>query len=237
MENTEEQDKEKAPEAIPPVRKVLLALALLHQQGYEQLRISAGASPTGSHWRYQILPRRYFDPNNGLLLASGVILPPHPKDAVGGKMDEMPEPEELAQMWLDHYECLEEGLAADKHYVKWYADFINLLGRTEVPVMYAGWEMDLQKGFRIKAKFLSLPKFYNLLAPPKDPQANNPLHGITLEQILHYLVKAYGWEEMARQININCFASNPTIKSSLTFLRKTPWARQKVEKMYLDSVG
>ncbi len=235
MENTEQN--EAAPKRLHPVRTVLLALAHLHAQGYEQLRLSAGASPTGSHWRYQILPRRYFDPNDGLLVAKGLILPEHPKDAVGGKMDELPAPEELAQMWLDHYECLEEGLATDEHYAKWYANFINLLEPGEVPVMYAGWEINLQKGFRIKAKFLTLPKFYNLIAPPKDPQANNPLHGVTLEQILHYLEKNYGWEEMARQIDINCFKSNPTIKSSLTFLRKTPWARQKVEKMYLDSVG
>ncbi len=234
MENTEQTTN---PTAIPPVRKVLLALAWLHAQGYQQLRISAGASPTGSHWRYQILPRRYFDPNNGLLLTKGIILPPHPKDAVGGKMDELPEPEVLGQMWLDHYECLEEGLAADEHYAKWYANFLELLELTEAPVMYAPWEMDLQKGFRIKAKFLSLPKFYNLLAPPKDPQRNNPLHGVTLEQILHYLVKTYGWQQMAAQVPIRCFELDPSIKSSLTFLRKTPWARARVERMYLDSVG
>lgn len=67
-----------------------------------------------------------------------------------------------------------------------------------------------------------------------DEQPNNPLHGITLERILTILVEQYGWAEMAQRINIRCFTSNPSIKSSLTFLRKTPWARKKVEDMYLE---
>ncbi|HEY0056376.1 MAG TPA: VF530 family protein [Pedobacter sp.] len=66
-------------------------------------------------------------------------------------------------------------------------------------------------------------------------QKNNPLHGITLETILTHLVEVYGWKELARIVRINCFISNPSIKSSLTFLRKTPWARQKVEDLYLKS--
>ena len=66
-----------------------------------------------------------------------------------------------------------------------------------------------------------------------NTQANNPLHGITLEAMLTQLVDSIGWEELARQIRINCFSSNPSIKSSLTFLRKTPWARTKVESFYL----
>jgi uncharacterized protein (DUF2132 family) len=70
----------------------------------------------------------------------------------------------------------------------------------------------------------------------KTPQANNPLHGITLEKMLTHLVEKYGWEEMGRQINIRCFNYDPSIKSSLTFLRKTPWARTQVEKMYLQSL-
>ena len=70
----------------------------------------------------------------------------------------------------------------------------------------------------------------------KNPQANNPLHGITLEQILKHLVEHYGWDEMGSQVNIRCFQLNPTIKSSLTFLRKTPWARGQVEKLYLESL-
>ena len=70
----------------------------------------------------------------------------------------------------------------------------------------------------------------------KNPQLNNPLHGITLEKILEYLVEKIGWDEMAKQLKINCFISNPSIKSSLTFLRKTPWAREKVEKLYVDII-
>jgi uncharacterized protein (DUF2132 family) len=67
-----------------------------------------------------------------------------------------------------------------------------------------------------------------------DQQPNNPLHGKTLEMILLELVDHFGWEELGNQININCFKNNPSIKSSLTFLRKTPWARTKVEKLYLE---
>ena len=67
-------------------------------------------------------------------------------------------------------------------------------------------------------------------------QPNNPLHGIKLADILEYLVDVYSWEELANQININCFKSNPTIKSSLKFLRRTPWAREKVEQLYLYSL-
>ncbi len=70
----------------------------------------------------------------------------------------------------------------------------------------------------------------------KESQPNNPLHGKTLEMILVYLVDRYGWEELGEMIRINCFISNPSIKSSLTFLRKTPWAREKVESLYIDSV-
>jgi len=64
-------------------------------------------------------------------------------------------------------------------------------------------------------------------------QANNPLHGITLEMIMNQLVEYLGWEGLADKININCFKSNPSIKSSLSFLRETPWAREKVESLYL----
>jgi len=61
----------------------------------------------------------------------------------------------------------------------------------------------------------------------------NPLHGITLEMIVTRLVEYYGWEELGKQIDINCFNINPSIKSSLKFLRKEPWARQYVEDLYL----
>lgn len=68
------------------------------------------------------------------------------------------------------------------------------------------------------------------------PQKNNPLHGVTLEAILNHLVNYYGWELLGRTIDIKCFNVNPSIKSSLTFLRKTPWARKKVEDLYLESL-
>lgn len=66
-------------------------------------------------------------------------------------------------------------------------------------------------------------------------QPNNPLHGITLETLLTQLVAHYGWDGLASRININCFKSDPSIKSSLTFLRKTQWARDKVEQLYLST--
>ncbi|HCY01330.1 MAG TPA: hypothetical protein DG754_14425 [Bacteroidales bacterium] len=68
----------------------------------------------------------------------------------------------------------------------------------------------------------------------KQEQPNNPLHGVKLITILEVLVEKYGWERLAMKININCFKDNPSIKSSLTFLRKTQWARDKVEQLYLD---
>lgn len=66
-----------------------------------------------------------------------------------------------------------------------------------------------------------------------DQRTTDPLHGITLETILTELVAHYGWEEMGRTIRIRCFNNDPSIKSSLQFLRKTPWARKKVEALYL----
>lgn len=68
-------------------------------------------------------------------------------------------------------------------------------------------------------------------------QANNPLHGIKLADMLETLVERYGWEEMGEKINIRCFTQDPSIKSSLKFLRKTPWAREKVEQLYLNSLS
>jgi uncharacterized protein (DUF2132 family) len=69
-----------------------------------------------------------------------------------------------------------------------------------------------------------------------EEQKNNPLHGKTLEMILKHLVDLYGWEDLGSIIKINCFNFDPSIKSSLVFLRKTPWARKKVEDLYLDSL-
>ena len=70
-----------------------------------------------------------------------------------------------------------------------------------------------------------------------DTQPKNPLHGVTLEMILTDLVEHYGWEELGQTINIKCFIHEPGIKSSLKFLRKTPWAREKVEGLYLRRLG
>lgn len=64
-------------------------------------------------------------------------------------------------------------------------------------------------------------------------QQNNPLHGIKLEQIVTALVDHYGWPELARRIDINCFKTDPSVKSSLKFLRRTPWAREKTEALFI----
>ena len=66
--------------------------------------------------------------------------------------------------------------------------------------------------------------------------SNDPLHGITLKNMLEYLVEFYGWFEMSRRIRINCFAKDPSLNSSLKFLRKPPWARNKVEILYLKTI-
>ena len=68
-------------------------------------------------------------------------------------------------------------------------------------------------------------------------QSKNPLHGIKLEMILEQLVQQYGWSELARRIPIRCFYHEPSIKSSLKFLRRTPWARKNVEQLYLQSIS
>ena len=69
----------------------------------------------------------------------------------------------------------------------------------------------------------------------EQPKAKDPLHGVTLEMIVTHLVEQYGWPELGKRIPIRCFTNNPSIKSSLTFLRRTPWARKKVEELYLSS--
>ncbi|MFT5336156.1 MAG: hypothetical protein ACJAY8_000089 [Sphingobacteriales bacterium] len=78
-----------------------------------------------------------------------------------------------------------------------------------------------------------------LLEPTRfmEEQKNNPLHGIKLANLLEELVEKYGWEGLGYRVNIRCFTDNPSLKSSLTFLRKTPWAREKVEKLYLQMKG
>ena len=69
-----------------------------------------------------------------------------------------------------------------------------------------------------------------------EEQINNPLHGVKLVDILEYLVAVYGWDELGSKISINCFNNDPSIKSCLKFLRRTQWARDKVENMYVESV-
>jgi uncharacterized protein (DUF2132 family) len=69
-----------------------------------------------------------------------------------------------------------------------------------------------------------------------EQQANNPLHGVKLKDIMEHLVKTYGWDEMGMMVDIRCFNYEPSINSSLKFLRKTPWARAKVEEIYLESL-
>ncbi|PBQ34305.1 hypothetical protein CNR22_21860 [Sphingobacteriaceae bacterium] len=70
-----------------------------------------------------------------------------------------------------------------------------------------------------------------------NPASKDPLHGKTLQMILEHLVNYYGWDHLGLKINIRCFNENPSIKSSLTFLRKTPWARKKVEDLYISLVA
>jgi uncharacterized protein (DUF2132 family) len=70
-------------------------------------------------------------------------------------------------------------------------------------------------------------------APPPTAQPRNPLHGVTLEAMVQALEARYGWADLAQRIPIRCFSQDPSVKSSLKFLRKTPWAREKVEGLYL----
>jgi uncharacterized protein (DUF2132 family) len=66
-----------------------------------------------------------------------------------------------------------------------------------------------------------------------EQKSNDPLHGVTLQMIVTALVESYGWEELGQRIDIRCFTTDPSVKSSLKFLRRTPWARKKVEELYL----
>ncbi|MNG12742.1 hypothetical protein D3C84_963760 [compost metagenome] len=75
--------------------------------------------------------------------------------------------------------------------------------------------------------------FLPLRRPTMTDTPKNPLHGVTLEALLTELVAHYGWDGLAQRVDIRCFKSDPSIKSSLTFLRKTPWAREKVEALYV----
>ena len=70
-----------------------------------------------------------------------------------------------------------------------------------------------------------------------DHKSNDPLHGVTLETLLTQLVEQYGWDELSERIPIKCFTNDPSIKSSLKFLRRTPWARKKVEDLYVRTIA
>jgi len=80
---------------------------------------------------------------------------------------------------------------------------------------------------------LRLPPKHPMTSSPPKPQARNPLHGLTLEKIVTDLADHYGWEGLGERIAIRCFTHDPSVGSSLKFLRKTPWARDKVESLYL----
>ncbi len=97
-----------------------------------------------------------------------------------------------------------------------------------------------QRLFRMSARALAAESLQFLVVNPEPTdrapalQPNNPLHGVTLEKMVTRLVQYFGWEELGRIIRVRCFRFDPSVKSSLAFLRKTPWARQKVEELYLD---
>src|SRR5687768_7573583 len=91
--------------------------------------------------------------------------------------------------------------------------------------------------FRTEKQFISPRPSEAIPNMTTNPQPNNPLHSITLETMLNQLVKHYGWLELGERIPIKCFTDNASIKSSLKFLRQTPWARKKVEDLYLKSIA
>lgn len=105
------------------------------------------------------------------------------------------------------------------------------LKKGEIKLIPLFIQLNLRKFVSTKDAF-SMAKFNH----PGD-QTNNKLHGVKLEDMLNYLVEEYGWEELGNRININCFTSNPSVRSSLKFLRRTAWARNKVEKLYIDTVS
>lgn len=88
---------------------------------------------------------------------------------------------------------------------------------------------------RVHPVIMHNPAMHDTPPPPAPPpvQPHNPLHGVTLEAMVSALQAHYGWEELGRRIPVRCFTHDPSVKSSLTFLRKTPWAREKVEGLYL----
>ena len=70
----------------------------------------------------------------------------------------------------------------------------------------------------------------------QEQQPNNPVHGVKLADMLNYLIEFYGWEGLAGKINVRCFKFDPSVNSSLAFLRKTPWAKEELQQLYIDTV-
>jgi len=87
-------------------------------------------------------------------------------------------------------------------------------------------------GFGLAGEHHRYTQTYRIVTMSQQ-QPNNPLHGITLEMIVNALVDHFGWEELGKRITIKCFNNDPSVESSLKFLRRTPWARRKVEELYL----
>ena len=96
-------------------------------------------------------------------------------------------------------------------------------------------KLELEEGFLVDTALDGKEGISKAMTTPAS-HPRDPLHGITLESILNQLVQRHGWSEMGRRIPIRCFQFNPTVKSSLTFLRKTPWARQKVEDWFISEL-
>lgn len=97
--------------------------------------------------------------------------------------------------------------------------------------------LDATLGVNDASQLASAPSrnMTNIAPETKPTQVNNPLHGVKLQTIVEELETEYGWDGLAYRININCFKSDASVKSSLKFLRKTPWAREKVERLYLKT--
>lgn len=148
-----------------------------------------------------------------------------------------------ASFWVKNkiFSTLEEltQIAVFKLNKKGQTELIRLDDKAVYPVVgkwgLKGWtsvELKLVEEDLVRT---GLKMAYDLIV--SGSQQNNPLHGVKLADILDHLVEEYGWERMGRQVTIRCFTHDPSIKSSLKFLRKTPWARAKVEEMYLRSLG
>ena len=122
---------------------------------------------------------------------------------------------------------------------------VRITNRTRSVAKYAGWRNPHKPAYfaamRVRLVKIDIMNLSNDESPSQNdnaqndnvtPQRNNPLHGVTLQQILTELVDYFGWEELGNRISIRCFTQDASIQSSLKFLRKTPWAREKVESLY-----